>query len=99
MKVKNIEHCSCNETGSEEITVTYSRNILQSLLGMKDITRTYICSHGEWIYKETRKRVSDVEWFIIESMETYMRYDINVKKPLTKHKSTRRYTRVNSDIM
>lgn len=97
MKVKNIEHSFCNSKGSEEITITFGRNFIQKIFGMKDYTIQYICLHGEWINKETRQRVSDQEWFIIESIETYLRYNIDVEKPLTKHKSTRRYTKIRTE--
>ncbi len=95
--ITSVEHCTCNENGTEQITIFYDKTIWQYLFRKPATVRVYVYIDGDWVHKSTRKRVTQQEWFLLEQIESRLRYDkIDDQGHLRRGKSTRRYTK--SDV-
>jgi hypothetical protein len=92
--IKSVEHCTCNENGTEQITIYYEKTFWQSLFNKPATIKIYVYVNGDWVNKKTRKRVTQKEWFLLEQVETSLRYDkIDTQGHLRRGRSTRRYSK------
>lgn len=91
--VRSIEHCISNERGREQVTIEYWQTVLQRLRGCPGTVKVYECIDGDWVNKKTKNKVSQGEWFMLEQIETRLRYDLDDSGASKRGRSTRRYSR------
>jgi hypothetical protein len=91
--IKLAEHCTSNERGTEQITIEWNKTLWQRLLGLSSTKKVFVYINGDWVNKETRKRATQSEWFLLESLETEIRYDKTSEGHMKKGRSTRRYSK------
>lgn len=92
--VNVVEHCTSNERGTEQMTVVFNKTLWQKIFGLPPTTKIYIYVNGDWVNKKTRKCVNQDEWFMLEQLETQLRYDtIDDEGHLRRGRSTRRYSK------
>jgi len=91
MVIKSAEHCTSNENGLEQITIDHNRTWLQWLFRKPAITITYVYKNNYWVNKATEKNVTHKEWFMLEYVETALRYDIVSGGRMKRGRSTRRH--------
>lgn len=91
--IKSVEHCASNERGTEQITIVWERTFWQTLFGKPATIKIFVYINGDWVNKETRKRATQAEWFLLESLETEIRYDKTPEGEMKRGRSTRRYSK------
>ena len=57
----------------ELFTVYYAKTFFQKLFGLKQTVKSYIYKDGEWYNNETKKRVSQKEWFMLQQLDSSVR--------------------------
>jgi len=90
--INSVEHCTSNENGTEQITICYNKSLWQTLFNRPPTTKVYVYVNGDWVRKDTHKSVTQQEWFLLEQVESELRYDkTDSQGHLKRGRSTRRY--------